>query len=87
MGEDQIAVVVNFYAKLGVAAIQVTDGNIIKGDLLKYKGHTSDFTEEVTRMEINNQPVEKAKTGDLVGVKVKERVRKNDKVYKVVEHP
>jgi len=87
MDEDQVAVVVNFYAKPGVAAIQVTGGNIMKGDLLKYKGHTSDFTEEVTSMEINNQPVEEAKTGDLVGVKVKERVRKNDKIYRVVEHP
>ncbi len=83
MTEDQVAVVVNFYAKLGVAAIKVTQGSISKGDLLKYKGHTTDFTEEVTRMEIENQVVEEGKPGDLIGVKVKERVRKNDKVYKV----
>lgn len=87
MDEDQVAVVVNFYAKLGVAAIKVTSGNIMKGDLLKYHGHTSNFTELVASMEINNQPVEEAGTGDLVGVKVKKRVRKNDKVYKVLEHP
>jgi hypothetical protein len=29
--------------------------------------------------------VEIAKEGDLVGVKVKERVREKDKVYKVIE--
>jgi len=85
MPEDQIAVVVKFFANPSVAAIKVTSGSIKKGDLLKYKGHTTDFIEEVGSMEVNNQPVEEAKVGDLIGVKVKERVRENDKVYKVVE--
>jgi putative protease len=85
MAEDQVAVVVNFYAKPSVAAIQVTSGSIKKGDLLKYKGHTTDHSEEVISMEIENQPIEEAKVGDQVGVKVKEKVREKDKVYKVVE--
>ncbi|OEU67794.1 MAG: hypothetical protein BBJ57_05745 [Desulfobacterales bacterium PC51MH44] len=85
MDEDQVGVVVNFYAKLSVAAIKVTSGSIKKGDLLKYKGYTTDFTEEVASMEINNQPVEEAQVSDLVGLKVKKRVREKDKVYKVVE--
>ncbi|MDH3568137.1 MAG: hypothetical protein OEM61_12405 [Desulfobacteraceae bacterium] len=85
MAEDQIGVVVNYYTKLGVAAVKVTSGTIKTGDLLKYKGHTTDFTETVTTMEIENQPFEQAQTGDLVGVKVKERVREKDKVYKVIE--
>ena len=85
MSENQIGVVVNYYVKAGVAAIKVTRGSIAKGDLLKYKGHTTDFSEAVMSMEIENQPVEKALEGDLVGVKVNERVREKDKVYKVVE--
>jgi putative protease len=85
MDGDQVGVVVNFYAKPSVAAIKVTSGSIKKGDLLKYKGHTTDFTEEVAGIEINNQSVEEAKANDLIGIKVKERVRENDKVYKVVE--
>ncbi|MBL7180345.1 MAG: EF-Tu/IF-2/RF-3 family GTPase [Pseudomonadota bacterium] len=84
MTEDQVGVVTNFYAKLGVAAIRVTGGTVRKGDLLKYKGHTTDFTEKVTSMQIEKQGVEEAKAGDLIGVIVKERVRKKDKVYKVV---
>ena len=87
MDGDQVGVVVNFYAKPSVAAIKVTSGSIKKGDLLKYKGHTTDFTEEVAGIEINNQPVEEAKADDLIGIKVKKRVRENDKVYKVVEQP
>jgi putative protease len=85
MDGDQVGVVVNFYAKPSVAAIKVTSGSIKKGDLLKYKGHTTDFIEEVAGIEINNQPVEEAKADDLIGIKVKGRVRENDKVYKVVE--
>lgn len=85
MPEVQVGVIVKFFAKPSVAALEVTSGNVKKGDLLRYKGHTTDFTEEVTSMEIDNQPVDEAKVGALVGLKVKERVRENDKVYKVVE--
>jgi putative protease len=85
MPEDEVAYVIKFFAKPGVAALKVTNGSIKKGDTLKYKGYTTDFTEQVISMEIDNQPVEEAKVGDMVGLKVKERVRENDKVYKVVE--
>jgi putative protease len=85
MPEEQVAVIVKFFAKPSVAALEVTNGTIKVGDVLRYKGHTTDFTEEITSMEIDNQSVAEAKVGDLVGVKVKERVRENDTVYKVVE--
>jgi translation elongation factor EF-1alpha len=85
MAEEQVAVVVKFFAKPGVAALKVTGGSIKKGDLLRYKGHTTDFEEVVGSMEVDNQPVDEAKAGDLVGVKIKERVRESDKVYKVAE--
>jgi translation elongation factor EF-1alpha len=85
MSENQIGVVVNYYAKNGVAAVKVIRGSISKGDLLKYKGHTTDFTEAVMSMEIEKQTVEKVMEGDLVGVKVSQRVREKDKVYRVVE--
>jgi len=85
MSEDEVAVVIKFFAKPNVAALKVTNGSIKTGDTLKYKGHTTDFTEQIVSMEIDNQPVEEAKVGDMVGLKVKERVRENDKVYKVVE--
>lgn len=85
MSEDEVGVVIKFFAKPSVAALKVNKGSIKKGDILKYKGHTTDFTEQVVSMEIDNQPVEEAKVGDMVGLKVTERVRENDKVYKVVE--
>ena len=87
MPEEQVGVVVKFFAKPSVAAIEVTDGTIKQGDTLRYKGHTTDFTETVGSMELDNQPIEEAKAGDLVGVKVKERVRENDLIYKITEAP
>jgi putative protease len=85
MPEEQVGIVIKFFAKPSVAAIEVTSGTIKKGDTLKYAGHTTDFTQQVESMEVDNQAIEEAKVGDLVGLKVKERVRENDKVYKVVE--
>jgi len=85
MSEEQVGVVVKFFAKPSVAAIEVTGGSIKTGDLLKYKGHTTEFEEAVDSIEVDNKSVEEAKVGDLVGIKVKERVRENDKVYKETE--
>jgi putative protease len=83
MPEQQVGVIVKFFAKPSVAAIEVTNGTIKKGDMLRFLGHTTDFTEEAQSMQIDNQPVEEAKVGDMLGMKVSERVRENDKVYKV----
>jgi len=85
MAEEEVGVIVKFFAKPSVAAIKITKGTIKKGDILKYKGHTTDFNEEVRSMEIDNQPIDEAKVGDLIGVKVEERAREKDIVYKVVD--
>jgi translation elongation factor EF-1alpha len=83
--EEQVGVVAKFFAKPSVAAVKVTAGSIKKGDVLRFSGHTTEFTEEVTSMELNNQPIEEAKPGDFIGLRVKERVRENDIVFKVIE--
>ena len=85
MSEEQVGVVVKFFSKPSVAAIEVKTGSIKNGDMLRFKGHTTDFNDTVASIQIDNQQIEEAKAGDLVGIKVKERVRENDKVYKVVE--
>jgi len=85
MAEEEVGVVVKFFSKPSVAAIDMTKGSIKKGDTLMYKGHTTDFTEEVVSIEIDNQSVDEAKVGDMIGIQVKERVREKDKVYKLVD--
>ena len=85
MAEEEVGVIVKFFAKPSVAAINVTKGSIKNGDTLLFKGHTTDFTEVVSSIEIDNQAVDEANVGDMIGIKVKERVRENDIVYKVVD--
>ena len=84
MKEKEIGRVFDFFAKIGVAAIKVT-GPLSIGDKIHIKGGTTDFTQEVTSMQSHNKNIEKAKKSDEIGIKVKDRVRKNDKIYLVKE--
>ena len=83
MEEEKVGRVEKFFAKPSVAAIEVMAGVLRIGDKLHFKGHTTDFEETITSMQVENQPVEEAKPGDLIGVKVKGRVRENDTVFRV----
>jgi len=85
MAEERVGVVKKFFSKVSVAAIEVTSGSIAPGDTLLFKGHTTDFKETVKSMELDNKPIEKAEPGQLIGIKVKERVREKDVVYKVTD--
>jgi putative protease len=83
MVEERIGVVEHFFTKISVAAIRVTDGELRIGDSIHFVGATTDFTQKIESMEINRKPIEVAKPGDEIGIKVKERVREKDIVYKV----
>jgi putative protease len=84
MEEEKVGKVQKFFAKPSVAAIEVTDGILRIGDRLHFKGHTTDFEDTITSMQIETEAIEEAKPGDLIGIKVKDRVRENDTVYKIV---
>ena len=84
MPEEVVGKVVGYFAKIEVAAIEM-EGELKIGDTVHFKGHTSDFTQIVESMQIDNAVVEEAKPGDSVGMKVKDRVRNHDVVYKVTE--
>ena len=85
MTEKEIGYVSNYFGKLSVASIEITDGIVSVGDTLHYKGHTTDFLSDVNSMQIDHESVSEAQQGDSIGVKVGEKVRRNDKVYKVTE--
>jgi putative protease len=84
MSEEIIGEVSDFFARPVVAAIELS-ASLKLGDKIHIKGHTTDLELNVDSMQINNVPVEEAKAGDSIGVKVSERVRKGDTVYKIVE--
>ena len=82
MPEEKIGTVSDFFARPVVVAIELTAALEV-GDKIHIKGHTTDLELIVDSMQINNVDVKEAKAGDSVGVKVSERVRKRDTVYKV----
>ena len=81
--EMEIGMVSDFFARPVVAGIQLI-GDLKLGDKVHIKGHTTDLEIVITSMQINNVDVKEGKPGDAVGVKVPDRVRRGDKVYKVV---
>lgn len=85
MAEERVGEVVKFFAKPSVAAVKVVAGEIRLGDKIRIVGHTTDLIETIDSMEMNNQKIEKAVTGDLIGIKVSDRVRPGDEVFKVTD--
>ena len=84
MPEEVIGKVTDFFARPVVAGIELSA--VLKvGDKIHIKGHTTDLEFVVDSMQIDNVNVEQAKTGDLIGIKVIERVRRGDTVYKVTD--
>jgi len=84
MPEEVIGTVSDFFARPVVAGIQLT-APLKTGDRIHIQGHTTNIELVVESMQINNVDVQEAKAGDSVGVKVTDRVRRGDTVYKVVD--
>ncbi len=84
MEEKKIGFISNYFSKISVAAVEITDGTVSVGDTLHFLGHTTDFESRVHSMQIEHKSVTEAKKGDSIGVKVSEKVREGDKVYKIV---
>ncbi len=81
--EEEIGRITHYFSKIGVAVIEITSGSLKIGETIHIKGHTSDFTQTVDSMQEEHEPIEEAKAGMSVGMKVKEAVREGDKIFKV----
>jgi putative protease len=82
MPEVEIGQVSDFFARPVVAGITLS-GTLKVGDMIHVKGHTTDLELTVESMQINNINVTEGKAGDAIGIKVPDRVRAGDHVYKV----
>jgi putative protease len=84
MAEKEVGRVSDFFARPVVAGIELT-APLKVGDKIHIKGHTTEMEMVVESMQINNVDVKEAKPGDAIGIKVPDRVRRGDQVYKVTE--
>jgi selenocysteine-specific translation elongation factor len=82
MPEEEVGKVNDFFARPVVAGVELA-GTLKVGDKIHVKGHTTDLEQIVDSMQIDNVDVQEARAGDSVGIKVAERVRRGDTIYRV----
>ena len=85
MAETEIGKISHYFSKIGVAAIEITSGSLSVGDTIHVKGHTTDFTQTVDSIQLDNQSIPTATVGQPVAIKVKDHARPHDAVYKVTQ--
>lgn len=81
MEMEEIGKVTHYFSKISVGVIELS-GELKVGDRIKFQGATTDFEQEVESMQIEGENVEEAGPGESVGLKVKERVREGDIIYR-----
>lgn len=74
--------ITHFFTNISVAVIELED-KLGAGDKILIEGATTNFEQDASSMQIDRKPVESAGPGQSIGLKVKERVREGDKVYKI----
>lgn len=85
MKETLVGKIVHYFGKMSVAVINLHKGGLKVGDKIHIKGAHDDFEEIVSSMQIDHKPVESAKKGQEVAIKVKAKVHNNDEVFVVTE--
>jgi translation elongation factor EF-Tu-like GTPase len=85
MEEKKVGEVIKFFGKIGVAAIRLTEGGIKVGDQIRIVGHTTDLVQTLDSMQMENQDILEAGPGADIGIRIKDKVREHDAVYKIVE--
>ena len=81
MPEELIGEVSHWFDNINVAGIKLS-GDLAVGDHVHIVGHTTDLEQEITSMQLDNEDVSEAGTGDEIGVKLTSRARPGDSVYK-----
>jgi len=82
--ETKIGHITHFYDRISVAVLSLSD-RLNVGDRVYITGHSTDFEQDVTSMEIEHQKVASVGPGDEVALKVIEPAKKGDSIYKVTE--
>ena len=78
----EVGKVTHYYGKVGVAIVELSDGLKV-GDKIKIEGNKVEFDQTVESMEVDRKPVDSAKAGDVVGLKVDQKVSEGAVVYKL----
>jgi len=75
--------VTHYFSRIGVCVVKMTGGSIRLGDRIRIKGNIRDFIQQVRSLQIENVDVMSVHRGQLVGLKVNQKAREGDRVYKI----
>jgi GTPase len=84
LGEEnvvEVGHVTHFFTRISVAVVELS-ATLAVGDTILVKGPTTDFEQVVKSMQIEHENIERAEAGQSIGLKVEQRVREEDIVYK-----
>jgi len=73
--------ITHFFSKIGVAVVELT-APLVVGDSILVKGPSTDFEQVVESMQIEHKNIPKAEAGQSIGLKLAQRARERDAVYK-----
>lgn len=79
---QEVGTVTHFFAKISVAVIELK-ASISVGDKILVRGPTTNLEQIINSMEIEHKKVERAEAGQSIGMKMDDRVRERDSVYKI----
>jgi len=82
--KKKVGMITHYYGKIGVAVVDLED-TLSVGDQIEISGPVTNITQTVDSMQIEHEDVQTAKKGQSIGLKVNDKVRENDVVYKIVE--
>jgi putative protease len=80
---ERIGVVTHYYGHVGVAVVRLDGVSLRVGDIIRVRGHTTDFTQRVVSLEVEHRAVTEVGPNDDFGMRVKDHVREHDVVYRV----
>lgn len=79
--EEQIGKISHYYDKIGVGVVRL-EGTLKVGDSIHVKGKTSDFEQAVESLQLDHKDAASAKKGEEVAVKLNEKAKEGDAVFK-----
>ncbi|MDP2929501.1 MAG: hypothetical protein Q8O01_05510 [Candidatus Omnitrophota bacterium] len=80
---EKVGKVTHYFGHVNAAAVKLLKGGLKVGDSIYIKGHTTDFKERVTSIQLDHAAIPFGEKGQEIGLSVKSRVRQGDSVYKI----
>lgn len=80
----KIGTVTHYYGNIGVAIVELS-GKLSVGDKVKFESGKTEIEQTVESMQIEHKDISSAKKGDIIGLKVDEKISEGADVSLVEE--